>query len=257
MKIAFTTLGCKLNYAETSTYERGFKEAGWDVVPWSQQADVYLINTCAVTETAEKKSRNLIRRAHKTAPDARIVVTGCYAQLRKEQLLTIDGVWKVYGAEEKKQILDLPMKAADQRSSERPAEAVSDEGGLIGREPQGDNRGAEPPSNVHGIYGGTVSKWEQKTTFGVPQERRRLRVPSPTSMAFLSGASRVWRSHSATFRSFPEVESNESRVWNRFQSMRFFATLRMTDSPFPGGPGQSGRRWWRRPCGGCRLRTRG
>ena len=105
MKIAFTTLGCKLNYAETSTYERGFKDAGWDVVSWNQPADVYLINTCAVTETAEKKSRNLIRRAHKTAPDARIVVTGCYAELRKEQLLTIDGVWKVFGAEEKKQIV--------------------------------------------------------------------------------------------------------------------------------------------------------
>ena len=146
MKIAFTTLGCKLNYAETSTYERSFKAAGWDVVPWSQEADMYLVNTCAVTETAEKKSRNLIRRAHKTAPDARIVVTGCYAQLRKEQLLTLDGVWKVYGAEEKTQILALPGEAADQRSSERPAEAVSDEGGLIGREPQGDNRGAEPPS---------------------------------------------------------------------------------------------------------------
>ena len=110
-------MGCKLNYAETSTYERGFKEAGWDVVPWSQQADVYLINTCAVTETAEKKSRNLIRRAHKTAPDARIVVTGCYAQLRKEQLLTIDGVWKVYGAEEKKQILSLPGEATKEALS--------------------------------------------------------------------------------------------------------------------------------------------
>ena len=105
MRIAFTTLGCKLNYAETSTYERGFKAAGWEVVPWSAQADVYLINTCAVTETAEKKSRNLIRRAHKTAPDARIVVTGCYAQLRREQLLAIDGVWKVFGAEEKSQLL--------------------------------------------------------------------------------------------------------------------------------------------------------
>lgn len=105
MKIAFTTLGCKLNYAETSTYERGFQAAGWDVVPWTQQADVYLINTCAVTETAEKKSRNLIRRAHKTAPDARIVVTGCYAQLRREQLLAIDGVWRVFGADEKGQIL--------------------------------------------------------------------------------------------------------------------------------------------------------
>jgi threonylcarbamoyladenosine tRNA methylthiotransferase MtaB len=105
MRIAFTTLGCKLNYAETSTYERGFKAAGWEVVPWTKQADVYLINTCAVTETAEKKSRNLIRRAHKTAPEARIVVTGCYAELRKDQLLQIDGVWKVFGAEEKKQIV--------------------------------------------------------------------------------------------------------------------------------------------------------
>jgi threonylcarbamoyladenosine tRNA methylthiotransferase MtaB len=106
MKIAFTTLGCKLNYAETSTYERGFVAAGWEVVPWTAQADVYLINTCAVTETAEKKSRNLIRRAHKTAPEAHIVVTGCYAELRKEQLLAIDGVWKVFGATEKKQIVE-------------------------------------------------------------------------------------------------------------------------------------------------------
>ena len=107
MKIAFTTLGCKLNYAETSTYERGFVAAGWEVVPWTAQADVYLINTCAVTETAEKKSRNLIRRAYKTAPQARIVVTGCYAQLRRDQLLTLDGVWKVFGAEEKRQIIQL------------------------------------------------------------------------------------------------------------------------------------------------------
>jgi threonylcarbamoyladenosine tRNA methylthiotransferase MtaB len=116
MKIAFTTLGCKLNYAETSTYERGFKAAGWEVVPWTKQADVYLINTCAVTETAEKKSRNLIRRAHKTAPEARIVVTGCYAELRKEQLLEIEGVWRVFGATEKGQILGL----ADAETAETP-----------------------------------------------------------------------------------------------------------------------------------------
>ena len=112
MKIAFTTLGCKLNYAETATYERGFMAAGWEVVPWTAQADVYLINTCAVTETAEKKSRNLIRRAHKTASDARIVVTGCYAELRKDQLLAIDGVWKVFGATEKQMI--VPTVAASE-----------------------------------------------------------------------------------------------------------------------------------------------
>lgn len=106
MKIAFTTLGCKLNYAETSTYERGFVAAGWDVVPWSSEADVYLVNTCAVTETAEKKSRNFIRRAHKTNPDARIIVTGCYAELRREEIEKIEGVWRVYGASEKSKILE-------------------------------------------------------------------------------------------------------------------------------------------------------
>ena len=110
MKIAFTTLGCKLNYAETSTWERGFKDAGWEVVPWSAAADVYLVNTCAVTETAEKKSRNYIRRSHKTAPNAKIVVTGCYAELRKPQLEAIDGVWKVFGAAEKKSLVQSVLE---------------------------------------------------------------------------------------------------------------------------------------------------
>lgn len=112
MKIAFNTLGCKLNYAETSTYERGFAAAGWEIVPWTQAADVYLINTCAVTETAEKKSRNLIRRAHRTAPGARILVTGCYAELRKEEIAKIEGVWKVYGASEKAQIVPETLAEA-------------------------------------------------------------------------------------------------------------------------------------------------
>ena len=114
MKIAFNTLGCKLNYAETATYERGFMAAGWEVVPWTETADVYLINTCAVTETAEKKSRNLIRRAHKTAPQARIVVTGCYAELRKEQLLDLDGVWRVFGANEKSSIVPETLLVAEE-----------------------------------------------------------------------------------------------------------------------------------------------
>ena len=101
MKIAFQTLGCKLNYAETSTYERGFVAAGLEVVPWQAGADVYLINTCAVTEHAEKKARNLIRKMHRTAPDAAIVVTGCYAELRREQIEALDGVVRVFGAAEK------------------------------------------------------------------------------------------------------------------------------------------------------------
>ena len=122
MKIAFTTLGCKLNYAETSTYERGFVAAGWEVVPWSSVADVYLVNTCAVTETAEKKSRNFIRRAHKTNPDARIVVTGCYAELRREQIEAIEGVWRVFGASEKNMILEVVL-ASDGEGAVSPTVA--------------------------------------------------------------------------------------------------------------------------------------
>ena len=143
MKIAFTTLGCKLNYAETSTYERGFQAAGWEVVPWTQRADVYLINTCAVTETAEKKSRNLIRRAHKTAPDARIVVTGCYAQLRRDQLLSIDGVWKVFGADEKKLIVPTTVEILS-------PESVTTLGPVRGRGPQ-------PVLEEHGVWEGSRS----------------------------------------------------------------------------------------------------
>ena len=106
MKVALTTLGCKLNYTETSTYERGFVAHGLEVVPWSAVADVYVINTCAVTETAEKKSRNLMRRAHKANPDALVIVTGCYAELKKEKLYDIEGVSRVFGAAEKPQLVD-------------------------------------------------------------------------------------------------------------------------------------------------------
>ena len=101
MKIAFLTLGCKLNYAETSTYERGFKEARLEVVPWQQKADIYLVNTCSVTATSDSKSRNLIRKVHRVNPSARIVVTGCSAQLRREEIERISGVTRVFGAEEK------------------------------------------------------------------------------------------------------------------------------------------------------------
>ena len=105
MKIAFQTLGCKLNYAETSTYERGFVAAGWEVVPWQAGADVYLINTCAVTEHAEKKARNLIRKMHRVAPGAAIVVTGCYAELRRSQIEALEGVVRVFGAAEKQKVV--------------------------------------------------------------------------------------------------------------------------------------------------------
>ena len=125
MKVALTTLGCKLNYAETSTYERGFVAHGLEVVPWSAAADVYVINTCAVTETAEKKSRNLMRRAHKANPDALVIVTGCYAELKKEKLYDIEGVSRVFGASEKSLVVSetLSMLSGAQQPGFAPEQA--------------------------------------------------------------------------------------------------------------------------------------
>ena len=105
MKIAFLTLGCKLNYAETSTYERGFVAAGMEVVDWEEKADVYLVNTCSVTERAEKKCRNVIRKVHRVSPEAKIIVTGCYAELRRAELEAIEGVAAVFGAAEKTRVV--------------------------------------------------------------------------------------------------------------------------------------------------------
>ena len=111
MKIAFITLGCKLNFAETATYERGFRAAGLEVVPWREKADIYLINTCTVTETSNKKSRGEIRKVHRINPDARIIVVGCYAQLRPDDIRAIPGVSRVFTASEKDLVVPETISA--------------------------------------------------------------------------------------------------------------------------------------------------
>ena len=100
-KIAYITLGCKLNYAETSTYERELGKKGFEAVPWNKGADVFLVNTCTVTEHSDKKSRNIIRKLHRISPEAPIFVTGCSAQLRRADIEKIEGVKRVFGATEK------------------------------------------------------------------------------------------------------------------------------------------------------------
>ena len=110
MKIAFLTLGCKLNYAETSTYERGFKECGLEIVSPEKVADVYLVNTCAVTAHSESKCRHMISKCHRLAPGAAIVVTGCYAQLRREEVAALDGVKLVFGSGEKGSVVPAVME---------------------------------------------------------------------------------------------------------------------------------------------------
>ena len=99
--VAFATLGCKLNFSETSTIARSFEEKGFSRVSFKDKADVYVINTCSVTDTADKKSRTIIRQAAKHNPAAFIVVTGCYAQLKAEEAALIEGVDLVIGANDK------------------------------------------------------------------------------------------------------------------------------------------------------------
>ena len=114
--IAFITLGCKLNYAETSTYERELLKEGLEAVPWSKGADIFLVNTCTVTEHSDKKSRNIIRKLHRQNPGSSIYVTGCYAQLKKAEIEAIEGVTAVFGATEKSRI--VPTVIADIRGED-------------------------------------------------------------------------------------------------------------------------------------------
>ena len=109
MKIAFVTLGCKLNYAETSTYERDFASAGLEPVSWKDGADVFVVNTCTVTATANKKSRSEIRKLHRINPNAPIIVTGCYAQMKPEEVGAIEGVKMVVGTEDKAVLVERTL----------------------------------------------------------------------------------------------------------------------------------------------------
>ncbi|MBC7913673.1 MAG: tRNA (N(6)-L-threonylcarbamoyladenosine(37)-C(2))-methylthiotransferase MtaB [Pyrinomonadaceae bacterium] len=105
-KVAFYTLGCKLNYSETSTISRQFSKAGFDTVNFTDQADVYVINTCSVTENADKKCRKVVKEALKHSPNAYITIVGCYAQLKPAEISEIPGVDMVLGAAEKFLIID-------------------------------------------------------------------------------------------------------------------------------------------------------
>lgn len=106
-KVAFYTLGCKLNFSETSTITRSFINNGFQIVTFSAKADVYIINTCTVTQAADKKCRQIIRKAIKTNPDAFIAVTGCYTQLNPNEIVNITGVDAILGNNEKFKILAL------------------------------------------------------------------------------------------------------------------------------------------------------
>ncbi len=105
-KVAFYTLGCKLNFSETSTIARNFSAEGFDRVDFADKADIYVINTCSVTENADKRFKTIVKQAQKTNPEAFVAAIGCYAQLKPEALADVNGVDLVLGATEKFKITD-------------------------------------------------------------------------------------------------------------------------------------------------------
>ncbi len=115
--IAFHTLGCKLNFAETSSISRLVEREGFQKVGFEDAADIYVINTCSVTENADKECRSIIRKVLRQSPEAQIVITGCYAQLKPNEIASLEGVDLVLGAEEKFQITDHLKKLGERKSS--------------------------------------------------------------------------------------------------------------------------------------------
>lgn len=124
-RVALHTLGCKLNFAETSSLGGQFLQRGYELVELGEPADVVLLNTCSVTERADRECRQLIRRALRTSPNAFVLVTGCYAQLAPEQVASIDGVDLVLGTKEKFSIFTF---AGEFRKNQAPRVCVSEVG---------------------------------------------------------------------------------------------------------------------------------
>ncbi|MGE0930564.1 tRNA (N(6)-L-threonylcarbamoyladenosine(37)-C(2))-methylthiotransferase MtaB [Peijinzhouia sedimentorum] len=106
-KVAFYTLGCKLNFSETSTISRQFEDRGFRKVDFTDSPDVFIINTCSVTDNADKKCKKIVKEAQKISPNAFVAIVGCYAQLKPKEIAEIPGVDAVLGAAEKFQLLDL------------------------------------------------------------------------------------------------------------------------------------------------------
>ena len=117
-KIAFYTLGCKVNQADTASMEGIFRASGYEVVPFGEPADVYLVNTCVVTNTGQRKSRQIINRAVRHNPLSLVVVTGCYPQTAPEEVRAIEGVDVIIGNQERGRIVELVEEALEHKRTE-------------------------------------------------------------------------------------------------------------------------------------------
>ena len=127
-KVAYYTLGCKLNFSETSAISRSLADNGYAKVDFSERADFYIINTCSVTENADKKCKQIVKQAKKTNPDAKVVIIGCYAQLKPDEIAEIKGVDLVLGANEKFRLHEHLDKIEDHQETKVIAGAIKEIG---------------------------------------------------------------------------------------------------------------------------------
>ena len=118
-KVAFYTLGCKLNFSESSTIARSFEQRGYERVEFNQQPDIFIINTCSVTENADKKCKKIVKEAQRINPDGYVAIIGCYAQLKPQEIADIEGVDAVLGAAEKFRLPELLDGFVKEPASER------------------------------------------------------------------------------------------------------------------------------------------
>ena len=125
MKAALTTLGCKVNHYETEAMRELFLADGWEIVDFSQAADVYVVNTCTVTQTSDTKSRQMIARAHRTNPHSLVVAVGCYAQVAPETVASLEGVGLVIGTSGRKEIVQRVREALRAHAPEVSVEPIA------------------------------------------------------------------------------------------------------------------------------------
>jgi threonylcarbamoyladenosine tRNA methylthiotransferase MtaB len=125
-RVAMYTLGCKLNYSESSTIGMDLMKKGFEIVDFEDNPDIFIINTCSVTDFADRKNRKIIRRAKKVNPDSRVVVVGCYAQLKPEEIMKIEGVDLVLGANEKFKVFEHLNSVEEKKLFSCQVEDVND-----------------------------------------------------------------------------------------------------------------------------------
>ena len=138
-RIAFMTLGCKVNQADTASMQELFRQAGYTVCDFTEEADVYVVNTCVVTNTGQQKSRQMIRRAIRKENDALIVVTGCYPQTAAEEVKAIDGVDLIIGTQDRAKIVTLVEAALEKKQNQIEDEVRPWEQGVQFEEMSGGN----------------------------------------------------------------------------------------------------------------------